>query len=48
MSAGTRLAGFALVLVLMVGGGALVGRAVGPIDVGGPSAGPHGQEHSRP
>lgn len=33
MNAGTKLAGFGLVLVVMVGGGAAVGSAVGPIDV---------------
>lgn len=48
MSAGVRLAGFVIVLAVMVGGGALVGRAVGPIDVGGPSVDRHGQEHGTP
>lgn len=35
MSTSLRLAAFALLLAAMVGGGALLGGAVGPIDVGG-------------
>ena len=35
MRPGTRLVAFALVLAVMVGLGAAVGSAVGPIDVGG-------------
>lgn len=35
MSAATKLAAFALVLAVMVGLGAAVGSAVGPIGVGG-------------
>lgn len=34
MNAGTKLAAFGLVLVAMVGGGAAVGAAVGPIEIG--------------
>ena len=40
MNAGAKLAAYALVLAIMLGGGAVVGAAVGPIDVG--DGGGHG------
>lgn len=45
MNAGAKLAAFALVLAAMVGGGAALGSAVGPIDVGD-AEGPHGGGHT--
>lgn len=44
MNAGTKLAGFALVLAAMVGGGAAVGAAVGPIEVD--TSGEHDSGHA--
>lgn len=45
MSPGVKVAGFVLVLLLVFGAGLGVGRAVGPLDVGGDPPGvdePHG------
>lgn len=44
MNAGAKLAGFGLVLAAMVGGGAALGSAVGPIDVG--DSAPRGGGHA--
>ena len=44
MNAGAKLAAYALVLAAMLGGGAVVGAAVGPIDVG--DGGGHGSPAS--
>lgn len=48
MSTTTRLAAFALLLAVMVGSGALLGRAVGPIDVGGSTDRHHDVGHATP
>lgn len=42
MRTSARLVAFALLLVLLVGGGWALGAAVGPIDVGGTD---HGSDH---
>lgn len=42
MNAGAKLAAYGLVLVAILGGGAAVGSAVGPIDVGSDEEGGHG------
>lgn len=48
MSTPLRLAAFVVLLVVMVGGGALVGAAVGPIDVGGERPTHHPTSHPSP
>ena len=44
MNAPAKLAAYALVLTIAMGGGAAVGAAVGPIDVGGDNDGEPGHQ----
>lgn len=44
MNAPAKLAAYALVLTIATGGGAVVGAAVGPIDVGGVNDGEPGHQ----